>query len=272
LFNVFNSRFEVQPDATIVNTVYHLTTISIFALASSLSIQVEAEGTDSLTDSSLAAKKKKHAAVKVTTRLQSLGIFNYGGLIANDNPVADINFTYDRKAWGVMIFKAFDLYKSQSEYNFTLAAAYKIFHVSKQLTITPYVGAVLEQQRRIADPGSDGIVILVSAFKLNPHLTLEHCARFSNTMVETQNFDWLNRLRLLYSKNHIDVTASAWRDNKVFDQSAYTTVGLTAAYSRIAVTDHLKLGTSVTGLWVASMSDESEKRNGIVFTIAATMN
>jgi hypothetical protein len=257
-----------------VNHAARIALIKFFSAALSLTSPiVEASEYDSLIDSTQAAIRKKRSSLKVTTRVQSLGVFNYGGLIANENPVFDVNFTYDRKRWGCMIFKALDIYDAHSSYNFTLAVAYKNIHVSKRITFTPYGGFVLEQERKVADPGSDGVVFLITSCKVAEHVTLEHCARFSNTVINTKEFDWLNRFKALYTREHLDISASAWRNNRVFEKTTYTTLGMSIGYSRVKIAEHVKLNTTLSALMVASMpgEDQSDNRSGLIFTIGATI-
>jgi hypothetical protein len=200
-------------------------------------------------------------------------MFGYAGVIANDNPVFDATVTYDRKAWGCLFLKAIDLYDIHSSYDFSLALLYKKIHVSENLTITPYAGFVIEQRERLIDHDSDGMIVIITSLKVSPKFTLEHCGRFSNTFFKTELFDWLNRLRVLYSHKHVDMTFSTWHNNNFFDESAYTTVGLSAAYARIKISDRAMLSTVLTGLKVAASDPEEESmRNRLVFTIAATIH
>jgi hypothetical protein len=229
---------------------------------------------ENFSDSTQTQQSSKKSNIKVTTRLHSFGMFGYAGQIANENPVADINFTYERKAWSFLIFKAVDLHAIHSDYNFTLTLLYKSFHIGKRVTFTPNFGFAIEQRFSFADHGSDAIVLLITACKLNDHLTLEHCARFGNVMIEQQEFDWLNRLRLIHSAKHIDLMMMGWHNNKVFDDTQYTTLGAGIAYSRIKVSDHVKLSTGITGLLVAETSDENNcpRKHGIQFTLAAAFD
>jgi hypothetical protein len=210
--------------------------------------------------------------LKLTTRVHSLGVFSYGGMIANENPSFDVNITYERKQWGSFLFKAVDLYDVHSHYNFTLALAYCRIRPSQNISITPYAGFIAEQRKSIVDHDSDGMIILVTAFKLDEKFTLEHCGRFSNTFFKTEWFDWLNRLRLLYSKEHIDVVISAWHNNKLFDHSTHTSFGFTAGYGRIKISEKILLSTGITGIMMTENSDEKDlaAMNGLALTIAAT--
>src|SRR6266850_1047173 len=103
-----------------------------------------------LLDSGQAAKVSKPFQFKLTTRLSSLGLFSYSGRIISGRPALDFNFNYERKKWGFLFFKAFDLYNHLSENNFAIGLVYKNFPLSDKLTITPYGGFVLEQTRKMA--------------------------------------------------------------------------------------------------------------------------
>jgi hypothetical protein len=210
--------------------------------------------------------------MRITGRMHSMGLFGYAGVIANANPSADVLLGYDRKRWGGIMLKAFDLYDLHSSYNFTLGLVHYNLPLSKRLSVTPHVGAVIEQKKGIADKGSDGLILVISSFKINDHFRLEHCARFANVMMEQTEFDWLNRFRLLYSKKHLDLTVMYWNNNHVFDECGYTTVGVNAALSRLKVTENISLSTGITGVLLADTYNEVNNNftNGLLFTIAAT--
>lgn len=229
---------------------------------------------DSLKDSVQVVSASRPYNLKLTTRVHSLGIFGYAGRIANTNPTFDISVSYDRKKWGCMFLKAVDLYDSHSPYHFSLALVYKKFKFGNRITTTPYAGFVMEQRWHFIDHDSDGMILLITSMRLSPKLVVEHCSRFSNTFLETEYFDWLNRFRFLYTHDHWDLTLSGWHNNKVFDRSTYTTVGFSAAYSRIHLSENVQLSTILSGLMVADCSNEVDRaaQKGLMFTIAATVD
>src|SRR5262245_38081420 len=89
-----------------------------------------------------AQQKSASSNARLTVRLHSLGQFSYGGRLVSDNPVGDLNFTYDRKAWGFQLFKAVDLRDSHTPFNFTLAVLNKNFRFGRRLTVTPMAGFI----------------------------------------------------------------------------------------------------------------------------------
>jgi hypothetical protein len=222
-------------------------------------------------DSARLSQRKPLAKTKLTIRMHSLGYFSYTGRIISDNPAADLHFNYERKNWGFLVFKAMDLYDHRTANNFTLALGYRNFHIGKRLVITPYAGAALEQCRQVADRGSDVTFILTTTLKLNKKLSIDNSTLFSNLVLEPQTRDWVNRFRILYSRDHVDLTLLAWHNNKVFDTAGYFSGGFNAAYSRIKVSDRMNLSTGLTGLVMIQSSDQRScpKKNGLLFTVAA---
>jgi hypothetical protein len=233
----------------------------------------EVFGYDSLTDTVQKSAIIKSSRIRITTRIHSLGVFNYAGMIANENPSMDLILNYERKSWGYLIVKAADLYDIHSPYNFTLAVGYLNLRIGDCITIRPYAGVVLDQMEKIAGHGSDGICIITTTFRINKQFSVEHCARLSNVLVETEAFDWLNRFRLIYNKDHVEVMLSCWNNNKVFDDNQYTSGALNISYARIKVSERMHLTTGITALKMLDLNEnEMDDRSGIVFTIAATMN
>lgn len=244
--------------------------VSLISLCCAVSF---ARNTD-LADSVQKTKLAKSSNLRLITRVHSLGLFYYGGRIVSNNPVVDFNVNYDRKKWGFQIFKALDLNDSGTPINFTLAVLNKNFHFGKRLTITPSAGFILEQSRTIADHGSDAALIVVTAFKLSRVVTLEHSTLFGNLLLEPELRDWVNRLRLLYSKNHLDFILMCWHNNKVFDSAEYVTVGFSAFYSRIKLGQTVSMNVGLTGLVMPYYSDSvaNPLKNGLVLTVVMVLD
>jgi hypothetical protein len=224
-------------------------------------------------DSTATKKKEKNYSTTLTTRVHSMGFFSFMGRLATDNPAADFYFNYTHATrWGFQVFKAMDIYDLHSSNNFALGLAFKHIAINKNLTVTPYAGFVLEQSHSIIGHGSDMTSMITTSYKLSKHFTLEHLALFPNLVFERSNADWVNRFRILYSSDHVDVTAWGWLNNHVFDETNYNSAGLSLYYSRIPVTKKLALSTGLTGLVMINTSDPTgcPKKNGVLLSIAAT--
>ena len=240
---------------------------SVFTIALPASGMYLVEDTTQLTP-------QKTSSIKLNVRLHSAGLFAYSGRIVCDNPVADVNFTYERKSWGYTFFKAEDLKDGRTDINFALTGFYTNIHVSKKITITPYVAFRMEQLHKIADKGSDAIFIVTTAYHFHHDWIVDNSSLLSNIMLEKKDMDWINRFRLLYSHKHIDAGLMIWNNNRVLDHDDYVSGGMNVAYSRIKLSDHLLLSAGMTGIAMMTTSDTSEfpKTNRIVFTLAATLH
>ena len=207
--------------------------------------------------------------LKLTTRLHTRGMFLYGGRISTENPAFDVNFTLNRPKWGFFFYKACDLKDHTSPNNFSLLAFYKNFKVSERLTITPHIGTFLEQTHTFADFGSDILFIAVNSYKLSPQFTIDYTVLLANLMVEPQFLDWVNRGRLLFISKHIDVTASYWHNNHVFDEQDHMSGSLTLNY-KLQLSHHFNLNLGATEFVVLKTSDEEElpKTSRFLVTLA----
>ena len=185
-----------------MNDIRSVSRMLVLSIAVISATEINAFCYDSLTDTVQKAAMIRSSPMKITVRLHSLGVFNYAGIIANENPSMDLILNYDRKSWGYIIVKAVDLYDIHSAYDFTLGLAYLNLRIGDRVSIRPYAGVVLDQTQKIAGRGSDGMCIITTTFKIDKHFSVEHGARLSNVVVETESFDWLNRFRLIYSKVH----------------------------------------------------------------------
>ena len=231
------------------------------------------ENYDSL-DSVQGDKAYKAYNMRLITRLHSLGQFSYGGRIVADNPVVDLNFSYDRKNWGLQVFKALDTRDHNTPINFTLAVLNKNFHIGKRLTITPSAGFILEQSNTIADHGSDVTLIVTTVYKISKEWMIEHSTLLGNLVLTPEERDWVNRFRCMYSKRHFDFIASVWHNNKVFDPAEYITYGASVFYSRMKLAQGVSVNLGFTGLVMPYSNDllDYPKKNGLIFTMALVLN
>ena len=226
-----------------------------------------------LTDS-VNSQKTLTPHYRLTARIHSLGVFAYGGMIANSNPSFDINITYNRKHYSLLFLKGLDLYDLHSSYNFTLLMANIPCRITKSIAFVPCAGFVVDQTESIIGKDSDGVIFLITTWKRPNGITFEHCGRFSNICFRTQYFDWLNRFRVSYTYHHFDMVASLWHNNNVFDRSKHTSVGISLSYNRVKVSEYVSLSTALTAIKMTACTDSEalSTASGIALTIAATLN
>lgn len=206
-------------------------------------------------DSTKKAETPK-AQLKATVRLHTRGMFLYGGRISTDNPALDFNFTYNRPQWGFFIYKAIDLKDHTSLNNFLLAALYKNFKLSNKITFTPYIGTFLEQAHSFADWGSDVVAIAMTTFKVNTNFSIDYTILLPNLVVEPELLDWVNRTRILFASKHLEIIASYWHNNHVFDEQDHMSGALNINYSRVRLSDSFNLSVGATEFIVFQSSDE----------------
>jgi hypothetical protein len=188
-------------------------------IAAALMLLLLSTSSFALSDSTKARKNQHFAHWRLTARVHSQGIFNYGGRLGSENPTFDVNFTYDRKKWGLHVFKGLDLQDHNTFYNFALIALYKNFKLSNKITFTPYAGSFLKEFNSIADHGSDVVAILITSVKLHTRWTDEHMSLSPNLVLVPEHKDWVNRLRLTCTGKHLNVVSFVWWNNQVFDHS-----------------------------------------------------
>jgi hypothetical protein len=227
-----------------------------------------------LADSTADSSHATVATTRFTVRLNSLGMFNYGGRIVSGNPSADFMYVREGRQLSIQAFKAFDLYDLHTDMNFAAAFLYKNLSVGKRLIVSPGAGFIVPQVHSIADRESDLAARLVLSYKVSAELTLEHTSLVTNLALKTDDLDWVNRFRITYSKKSIDASVSVWHNNKVFDNAAYLTTALSLTYARVRMTDHVLLNTGVTSV-IMPYSNNKElnpRKNGIFITIAAVVH
>jgi hypothetical protein len=223
---------------------------------------------------STAAKQAPRGTWKATVRIHSMGFFSYGGRLVSTNRVADLHVMYNRKNWNIQVFKAVDLDDRYTPVNFAMAVFSRPLHVGKKLTFTPQAGVVLEQFTSMADHGSDAALLFTTAYRIHPRITLEHTSLVSNLLLEPAWRDWINRFRVLYKSNHLEVTLFAWHNNSVFDANEYTSLGLSVFTSRWKLVGPLTATAGITGICIAQASDERTWKggDGILLTLGLAWN
>lgn len=246
---------------------------TLVALQLAFTADVSASLADSTQDSSQNSLKRK-SNLRFTTRLHSLGMFSFAGVIANESPSVDVGVTYDRRRWGAVLIKGAGIYDHDSPYEFALSMVYYRIVSGRKITITPYTGVVLEQTRKFAGDGSNAVTVVNTLYRASRTISFEHMAQFSNVVAESSSLDWVNRARILFSRGHIDLAVSCWHNNRLFDHDSHISVGASAAVSRISLGDHVLVSTGVSTLYMISSSElpSDLAGNGLALTIAATVN
>lgn len=241
-------------------------------LALSLSVFFTDANSFSSDDSVKSVKREPRSKSTLTVRVHNAGYFAFTTRIISTNPALDFFYTYDRKTWGFMSFKAFDLYDHTTSNNFMLMMLRKNFRITNRLTITTHIGGILEQCHSVADKGSDIASIILTSYRISNNLTVDHTAILGNLALEPSARDWFNRFRVLYTRGHWDLTVQACHNNKLIDHdnSEYFSTAASVFYSRIKMSNHFAVNAGVTGVGMLCTNTPSEyaKQNGVFFTLA----
>jgi hypothetical protein len=212
-------------------------------------------------------------ALKITSRIHSGGFFYFGGKMAEYNPAIDINLTAESRSLGFVLFKAADLADIHSSFNFALAGVYKNIHPAPRLKLTPQFIALIEQPSRIVDEGSDVGVTITTAYKLNNFLTIEETMIFFNLIFETKHLDFINRIRLLYSRKNLDLALMGWHNNNLLDHASHGTAALSLGYNRVKISPRFSMGASImaSSTFISSDKEDVPERNGLIVSVIGVL-
>ena len=248
--------------------------LAVFCISVSAFAPAHVCAGNTLADSVAANSHASVSTTRFTSRLNSLGMFNYGGRIVSGNPSADFMYVRESRQLSIQAFKAFDLYNLHTDMNFAAAFLYRNIGVGKRLVVSPGAGFVVLQMHSFADRGSDLAARLVLSYKVSAEITLEHTALVTNLVLKPGDLDWVNRFRITYSKKFIDASLSVWHNNDVFDNAAYLTTALSLTYARVRISDHLLLNTGVTSVIMPYSNNQelNPKKNGLFLTLAAVVH
>ncbi len=248
---------------------YFTPCIFIFALTSFTALANVEDPKDSVQ-----AKKQKQHALRITARTHSGGFFYFGGRLSERNPAFDVNVTVEGKHFGYTFFKAMDLTDIHSSFNFALAGLFKNININQKLRVTPQVLVLIEQPNHIVDEGSDVGVTFTTAYKFNDQFSIDETVIVFNVAFETSELDMINRLRLLYTKKHVDVILMGWHNNQVLDHDYHVTSALSIGYNRIKVNDRLNVGASLmaSSTMLSSNIADTPKKNGLTASLTATFH
>lgn len=241
-----------------------VTLLTLFCLSRSSAWQV-----DSLSSDSVHSAAEHHKVLRFTTRIHSSGFFNFSGRICAPTPAIDGLGLYESKKFGASIFSAKDLYDKHSDNNFTFAILYKRFKINNTFSVAPNAGVVMEG---FAKSFGDRF-FLISTVKLSKRLTVDETTLLSN-LLSSEEKEWINRIRFVYSQTeHLQLILSNWHNNAVFDDNAYMSASLQAAYNRIEISHHTYLQTAVSFFVMARSNEEVpvNEKSSVIFTLSLTV-
>jgi len=207
----------------------------------------------------LSAKSK--ASWSLSSLLHSESLYFFTGGVDQYHPSFDMLFVYDKNGWGGIVYKSLDLVDHTTGINYAMIVFHKHFSIGNNLLITPNVGLNLNQNYSIADKGSDLISDLAVALKLGNQFTLSNDAIFQNIGI-THDYNWTNRIKLLFKGTNFYAAALLWDRNRVFNNPGYLSTGFDFNYSgiRLSSKSNLDIGAS----YIAMLQSDTPRKSGFM--------
>jgi hypothetical protein len=214
---------------------------------------------------SLNVRQSQPVTWSLNSQIHSASLYFFTGSVDQQDQSFDMLFIYDRKSWGGIIYKSFDVLNSATGVNYAILALHKHFKIDDNLQVTPNVGVNLNQNRSFADAGSDLMVDMALDYNIGKYFMLSGDAIFQNIGI-TSDHNWTNRLKLSFSDNRFDTAVLLWDRNRVFNNSGYLSSGISAGYSGFKLTPTANLGLSAQS--IIMLQSDTKKRNGFMFSMA----
>lgn len=200
----------------------------------------------------------------LTALLHSESLYFFTGGVDQYDPSSDMLFVYDKGGWGGIIYKSFDLVNHNTGINYAMVVLHKHFYIGDNVQITPNIGVNLNQNHSVADKGSDLMGDLAVAYKLNNYFKVSNDAIFQNMGI-TKEYNWTNRIKLLYSEKDFYAAALLWDRNRVFHNSGYLSTGFDIGYTGIKLSSKSAIGFGAS--WIYMLQSDTPRRNGFQFNL-----
>lgn len=219
-----------------------------------------------------ATRKDKPLVIRTMSRVHSASFFYFGGKIAEENPAIDLSISVETPRFGYSFLKAADLADIHSSFNFALATVYGHLNNRNRIRFTPQMIVLIEQPNKLVDEGSDIGITFTSLYRVSESITIEETAICFNMVFETAHRDFINRLRLLYSAKHLDLTAMLWHNNNLLDEETHITSALSVAYNRVKISKMVRVGATLTASATLASSDTEHvaKQRALMLTISVS--
>jgi len=209
----------------------------------------------------------RFSSLTIVPRLNSAGYFPFTGALLNHNTNFDVNFVYQNKAYGFLLFKSFDLQEKKSAINYLQTALFKQVSAGKAITFGVYLGYVFSQTQTFRDKSdSDYFGAMTIYWDINPRFRLENITLYSDITIQQKI---INRLLLLYTFNDFRFDFSI-HERAVFETSQWSTsVALAVNFPKLKLTKHLSAQTTVTYQnYLTKARPDFALKNGFLFSLS----
>lgn len=176
----------------------------------------------------------------LTNRINTGSMFFFTGVVWDHKPTFDTKIVFDKKGFGGLFFKSFELTGQQTAINYALIVLHKRFTIGERWMVSPQIGAQLNQNASLADKTSDFLINLTIAYKFANYFTISNDAVFQN-LVFTKRENWTNRLKLGFQKSVLSASVNLWHRNTLLENPGYLSGGAEINYSGIKISPSMSL-------------------------------
>jgi hypothetical protein len=206
----------------------------------------------------------------INPRLHSSGYFPFTGALLNNNPVADVNIFYERKAFGFFVFQSVDLADRHSYANYLQPGVFASWKIQPNLRIRAFFGYIFSQTQGFHDPESDFYSALGVNWVLSPHFRVENTLLFYDFSANKKLAD---RVLLEYSAGKFRASLYVWQRTVVDQESSSTSAAFAITFPiiKLSKTANIELTTSYMGYLSENKPDFAQQRGAFV-TLAVPLN
>jgi len=200
----------------------------------------------------------------LTALLHSESLYFFTGGVDQYDPSTDLIFVFDKGGWGGLIYKSLDLINHNTGINYAMIVLHKHFYLGNNLLVTPNIGVNLNQNYSVADKGSDLMGDLAIAYKFGEHFVISNDAIFQNICI-TKDYNWTNRVKLLFKGADFDASALVWDRNRLFNNPGYLSAGADINYTGVKITSKTNLHLEAS--YIYTLQSDTHRVNGFMVSL-----
>jgi hypothetical protein len=205
----------------------------------------------------------------LTSKIHSTGHFPYSGSLLNSHLNMDFNLYYNKNNNGFFVFKAVDLEDFASDVNYTQVGGFRQFHVSKKITLTPYVGYIFLQTKGFLDKGSDVFVAFSPTYQTDKW-KIENTTLIQNVLDPNYASTMTNRLEIKYFMKPFNLSWFIWHNTAFIESPKQTlSTALIFQFPKVELGRNMPMQTSLMlQTYVSKYKPDYALAKGVVFSIA----
>jgi hypothetical protein len=204
----------------------------------------------------------------LTSKIHSTGHFPYSGSLLNNHLNIDFNLYYAKNNNGFFVFKAIDLEDFASDVNYTQVGGFRRFHVSKTITLTPYVGYIFLQTKGFLDKGSDVFVAFSPTYQ-SDKWKIENTTLIQSVLDPNYASTMANRLEIKYFMKPFNLSWFIWHNTTMIENAKQSlSTALVFQFPKVELAKNMPMQTSLMlQTYVSKYKPDYALAKGVVFSI-----